>query len=146
MANSVVLSGRIVRDVEVQTVGDNLSKVSNVIATQRRGKKDEADFIPFTVFGKSAENLEKFSGKGLRIEIVGRVSARPYEDKNGDKKTFFEIIAQEVNFIDWKGDGEDSEPKTKAKAKPKAKVKAEPEEVYEDFDGDVDLDSLFSEE
>ena len=71
-----------------------------------RGKKDGedmgADFIPVKVFGKQAENCERYLAKGCRVAVQGRIQTGSYEDKNGQKVFTTDVIAQRVEFIDFK--------------------------------------------
>ena len=106
--NNSVLIGRIANDLELRGTEDN--RVINFnLAVERYGKKDEADFIPVTVFGKSAENLVKYQAKGSMIAIQGYIRQENYTDKDGNKRNAFKVIANRVQFIGAKAKEENKE-------------------------------------
>ena len=66
------------------------------------GQKETADFIPVVTWEKIAENCGNSLGKGQRALVEGRIQTRNYEAKDGTKKYVTEIIAQHVEFLDYK--------------------------------------------
>ena len=106
MTNLVVLIGRITKDIECRYTPGGMAVAKFNIAIDRGKDKDGkdrgADFPTVTVFGRTAENLEKFSGKGLRIAVIGRITTGSYE-KDGHTVYTTEITADRIEFIDWKG-------------------------------------------
>ena len=106
--NNSILIGRIANDLELRGTEDN--RVINFnLAVERYGKKDEADFIPVTVFGKSAENLVKYQAKGSMIAIQGYIRQENYTDKDGNKRNAFKVIANRVQFIGARAKEENKE-------------------------------------
>ena len=106
--NNSILIGRIANDLELRGTEDN--RVINFnLAVERYGKKDEADFIPVTVFGKSAENLVKYQAKGSMIAIQGYIRQENYTDKDGNKRNAFKVIANRVQFLGAKAKEENKE-------------------------------------
>ena len=106
MLNKCVFIGRLTRDPELKYLpgsGKAVSKFS--IAVNRFGKSDEADFIPVTVWEKQAENAAKYLRKGSKAAVDGRLQVRQYDDKDGNKRTAFEVVAQSVVFLDSKPKG-----------------------------------------
>ena len=65
----------------------------------------EADFLQFTAFGKTAEFVEKFLHKGMKIEVSGRIQTGNYTNKDGNKVYTTEVIVQEIEFAEPKKDG-----------------------------------------
>ena len=103
--NLVLISGRLTRDPEIRyTTGTQMAVAVFTLAIDR-GKKDGedmgADFIPVKVFGKQAENCERFLGKGCRVSVQGRIQTGSYE-KDGQKVFTTDVIASRVEFIDFK--------------------------------------------
>ena len=101
--NKVILIGRLTKDPETRYTQSGLQVTTFTLAVDRRfAKKDsnqpKADFIPIVAWGKTAEFVNQWFGKGDLITIVGRIEVRNYEDKNGNKRTATEIIAEEVLF------------------------------------------------
>ena len=105
--NLIVLQGRLTRDPEVRYTPDSQLAIASFSVAVDRGKNKNgedmgADFIPVKVFGKQAENCERFLGKGCRVSVQGRIQTGSYEDKNGQKVFTTDVIAQRVEFIDFK--------------------------------------------
>lgn len=104
--NQVIIIGRITKDIECRYTPSGMAVAKFNIAIDRGKDKDGkdrgADFPTVTVFGRTAENLEKFSGKGLRIAVIGRITTGSYE-KDGHTVYTTEVTADRIEFIDWKG-------------------------------------------
>lgn len=108
--NVVIITGRITKDLEVRYTPSQMAVASFTLAVDRpvkKGEEKQADFIRCTVFGKQAEMLEKWSRKGNRIAIEGRIQTGSYQNKNGEKVYTTDVIANRVEIIDWpEKDGE----------------------------------------
>lgn len=106
--NKVTLIGRLTKDPELKyTPGAGTAVTTFSIAVDRRFNKDgqkEADFIPIVVWGKQAETTAQYVTKGKLIGVAGRIQARSYDAKDGSKRYVTEVIAEEVQFLEW-GDG-----------------------------------------
>lgn len=105
--NRVVLIGRLTKDPELRfTPGNGTAVATFTLAVDRRFSKDgqkEADFIPIVVWGKQAESTANYMSKGKLIGISGRVQTRNYEAKDGTRRYVTEIVADEVQFLEWGG-------------------------------------------
>lgn len=105
--------GRLTKDVTVNYTPSQMAVARFNIALDRgkdrNGESRGADFPSCVAFGKTAENLEKFSGKGLRIAIIGHIQTGSYE-KDGQKHYTTDIVADKIEFIDWKNSEKVSEP------------------------------------
>ena len=104
--NVVAITGRMTKDPEVRYSQSGTAFASFTLAVDRRFKRDgepSADFPNCTAFGKTAEFLEKYFTKGMKAEVVGRIQTRSYEGRNG-KVYVTEIVAEQVNFAESKGD------------------------------------------
>lgn len=105
--NRVNLIGRLTKDPELRfTPGTGMAVSTFTIAIDRRkankdGKK-EADFIPIVVWGKQGESVANYMSKGRLIGISGRIQTRNYEGKDGIRRYVTEIVADEVQFLDYK--------------------------------------------
>lgn len=103
-----IFEGRITKDIELKyTSGTEPLAVAKFnIAIDRPKKKGQdkadVDFVPITVFGRIAENCEKMVGKGNRVLVEARVQIENKEDDYGNKKTYYNFIASNVTFIDFK--------------------------------------------
>ncbi|MFL0196971.1 single-stranded DNA-binding protein [Clostridium sp. WILCCON 0269] len=103
--NKVVLIGRLTRDPDLRfTPGKGTPVARITVAVDRRFSKDgqkEADFIPVIIWGKQAESAANYMAKGRLIGISGRIQTRSYESKDGVRKYVTEVIADEVQFLEW---------------------------------------------
>lgn len=103
--NKIVLIGRLTKDPELRfTPGNGTAVATFTIAVDRRFKSEgqpEADFIPIVVWGKQAESTANYMSKGKLIGISGRIQTRNYEAKDGTRRYVTEVVAEEVQFLEW---------------------------------------------
>ena len=107
MFNLVVLTGRLTADPELKTTSNGTSVVSFSIAVDRRyrsGEERQTDFINIVAWRSSAEFISKYFKKGSLIGIEGSIQTRKYTDKNGNNRTAFEVVANNVQFVESKRD------------------------------------------
>ena len=109
MLNKAILNGRLTKAPELKQTNSGKSVCGFTIAVDRSRDREKTDFIPIVAWGKTAEFVHQWFGKGDLITIVGRIEVRNYEDKNGNKRTATEIIAEEVLFGGSKSTGQGSE-------------------------------------
>ena len=98
MLNKAILNGRLTKAPELKQTNSGKSVCSFTIAVDRNRDREKTDFIPIVAWGKTAEFVNQWFDKGDLITIVGRSEVRNYDDKNGNKRTATEIIAEEVLF------------------------------------------------
>lgn len=102
--NCVILMGRLVRDPEIRHNGEkSIAKIT--LAVDRRFKTDNgqtADFIPCTVFGKTADFIEKYVKKGTKVVIQGRWQTGLYDNKEGQKVYTNDCIVESIEFAESK--------------------------------------------
>jgi len=106
--NKVVLIGRMCADPELKfTPGNGTAVATFNMAVNRKFKKEgqpEADFVPIVIWGKIAEATATHMKKGRLISVAGRINTRKYDAKDGSGKRYVtEVVAEEVDFIDWGG-------------------------------------------
>lgn len=103
--NKVVLIGRLTKDPELRfTPGNGTAVASFTLAVDRRFKKEgqqEADFVPIVVWGKQAESTANYMSKGKLMGVSGRIQTRTYDAKDGTKRYVTEVVADEVQFLEW---------------------------------------------
>lgn len=104
--NQVICMGRVTKDIELRNTQSGMATARFSIAIDRgkdkEGNSRGADFPNCVAFGKTAESLAKFTGKGLRVAVIGRVQTGSYTDKDGKTVYTTDIVADRVKFIDWK--------------------------------------------
>ena len=104
--NSVVLIGRLTRDPEVRyTAGTQMAVCTFTVAIDRpvrAGGEKQTDFPRVTVFGKQAENCERFLAKGRLVGVQGRIQTGSYTNRDGQKVYTTDVVAEEVEFAESK--------------------------------------------
>ena len=100
--NSVVLIGRLTKDVDLRYSNNQTAVGRFSLAVDRHDKDKNCDFINCIAFGKSAENLEKYVKKGNKVAISGRIQTGSYTNKDGNKVYTTDIVAERVEFIESK--------------------------------------------
>lgn len=98
MLNKAILNGRLTKAPELKQTNSGKNVCSFTIAVGRSRDREKTDFIPIVAWNKTAEFVTQWFGKGDLITIVGHIEVRNYEDKDGNKRTATEIIAEEVLF------------------------------------------------
>ena len=105
--NSVQLVGRLTRDPEVKYTDGGTSIARFSVAVDRRFSKEgeqNADFINCISFGKTAEFIEKYFSKGMKIGLTGRIQTGSYKNKDGATVYTTDVIAENVEFVEKKGE------------------------------------------
>ena len=103
--NKAILGGRLTNQPELKQTPQGVAVTTFSIAVNRRGKKDETDFINCVAWRETAEFICKHFGKGSSICIVGQIQVRSWNDNNGGKRYATEVIADEAYFVDSKAEG-----------------------------------------
>ncbi|MBV4417174.1 single-stranded DNA-binding protein [Clostridium tyrobutyricum] len=99
--NNVNLIGRFTKDPELRfTPGQGKPVTTFTLAVDRR-KKDEADFIRVVAWGKTAESIANYMKKGRLIGITGSIRTGSYEGKDGTKRYTTDVVASQVQFLDY---------------------------------------------
>ena len=136
--NKVVLSGRLTKDVEFRTTPDGTNISSFSIAVNRKYKDQNGnyptDFINCKAFKNTAEFISKYFHKGDRINIEGEIRTGNYDDKDGNKRYTFDVIANEVEIVESK---KQEENKTEVK-----ETKVEDNDPFAEFGESVDIDNF----
>ena len=100
--NKALIMGNLVRDPEMRTTQNQVPVCTFTVAVERRFKDSNgnraADFINCVAWRQSAEFMAKHFHKGSRVVVIGAIQTRNYEDKDGNKRTATEIVAEEIHF------------------------------------------------
>lgn len=111
--NSVVLIGRLTRDPELRyTAGTQMAVATFTVAIDRpvrAGGERQTDFPRVTVFGKQAENCEKFLTKGRLVGVQGRLQTGSYKNKDGVTVYTTDVVADRVEFLEWTSKAQNNE-------------------------------------
>ena len=113
MLNHIVIMGRLVRDPELRRTGSGVAVASFRVAVDRDfvpkdGGERKADFIDCVAWRQTGEFVSKYFTKGRMIIVNGRLEMRDWTDKDGNKRTSAEIVADNVYFGDSRRDSESS--------------------------------------
>jgi single-strand DNA-binding protein len=108
--NKVILGGRLTSDIELKTTQSGISVTSFTVAVNRRfsggaDQQPQADFINVVAWRQQAEFVSRFFRKGSSICVVGSLQTRTWTDQSGQKRYATEVVADEINFVDAKGEG-----------------------------------------
>jgi single-strand DNA-binding protein len=101
--NSVVLIGRLARDPELSYTPSTQTAVCHftlaVDRPRRNGEERGADFLRITVFGRQAENCDRYLSKGRQAAVHGRIETGSYKNREGVTVYTTDIIADNVEFL-----------------------------------------------
>ncbi len=103
MLNQIVLMGRLVRDPELRYTQSQTPVASFRIAVDREfssrdGGERQTDFIDIVAWSQRAEFVSKYFNKGSLIIVTGRLQMRDWTDRDGNKRTSAEVVADRVMF------------------------------------------------
>ena len=107
--NKVLLIGRLGRDPELRYTQENTAVATLNLATSESWKdrqsgerKERTEWHRIVVWGRQAENCERFLSKGRLVFVEGALQTRDWQDKEGNKRYTTEIVARSVQFLDSK--------------------------------------------
>lgn len=142
--NKVILMGNLTRDPELRYTPKGTAVADLGIAVNRRVSdgngnwSDETTFVDVTVWGNTAENVQKYLAKGRGVFVEGRLQLDSWEDKqSGQKRSKLKVVGENVQFLpDGKGGG--ARPQAAAdpasSAPPKGGSAAPPSEMDDEAD------------
>lgn len=102
MLNKVMLQGRLVVDPDLRSTPNGVSVTAFRIAVNRNYNRDLTDWIDIVAWRQTAEFVTRYFQKGSMIIVEGSIQTRNYEDKNGNKRTAVEVVADQVYFCESK--------------------------------------------
>lgn len=136
--NKVYLIGNLTRDPELSETNSGVAVCRFGIAVSRRfaqggDAERQTDFFNCTAWRGLAENIARFCKKGNKVAVAGSIQIRNFEDNAGQKRTYVDIVCDDVEFLTPKGSNGDSDdysaPAPASKKKP----------TLEAFDDDSDI-------
>ena len=114
MLNCAIIMGRLTTAPELKTTPNGVSVTSFRVAVDRnfvrQGEERQADFIDVVAWRQTAEFVCRYFRKGSMIAVQGSLKSRSYEDRNGNKRTAIEIVADNVSFCGEKTGNGDQPP------------------------------------
>ena len=104
--NKVILTGNLVKDLELKYTNNNKAVLQNTIAVRNDFKNAngeyESQFINIEVWGKPAEFLGKYAGKGSKVLVEGKIVTRNYTAQDGTKRYVTNVAVEKVELLDTK--------------------------------------------
>lgn len=97
--NNICIAGRIGHDLELKQTPNGVPVCSFTLAVKRPKVKDTTDWIPCVAWRQSAEYLCKYGKKGSTVAVTGVLTTRNFEDKNGNKRTAYEVLVDALNLL-----------------------------------------------
>ena len=108
LLNKIILIGRLTRDPELRYTPNGTAVCNFSLAVERnftnRDGEREVDFIDIVVWRRQAENCANHLAKGRLVAVEGRLQIRSYENSEGQKRRATEVVANNVQFLDWGND------------------------------------------
>lgn len=108
MLNSVVIIGRLVADPEHRETNTGKGVANMRVAVDRKGREKETDFFSVTAWGQTADFVCTYLQKGRLVAVQGRLQVRSYKDKDDVQRQSYEIVADSVQPLDSRKDGNGS--------------------------------------
>jgi single-strand DNA-binding protein len=97
--NAVTLIGNLATEVDVRDVGEERKVGTFLLAVDRPGQADQADFIRIATWNRQAEVCGQFLTKGRRVAVLGRLRTHSWEDEDGNRRSAVEVVASSVEFL-----------------------------------------------
>ena len=100
--NKVLLIGRMTKDAELRMTQSGKNVATFGIAVDDGfGENKQTYFFNVTVWGKSAEAVANYTHKGSKVAVSGKLTSRTYEDRNGNKRTAIEVVADALGGVEF---------------------------------------------
>jgi single-strand DNA-binding protein len=114
MLNHITIMGRLTRDPELRMTQSQTQVVTFTLAVDRDfggrdGGERQTDFIDCVAWRQTAEFVGKYFSKGRMAVVSGRLQSRKWEDRDGNKRTSWEVVADNVYFGESRRDGESAD-------------------------------------
>lgn len=108
--NKAIFIGRLTKDPVIRD-GESVKIANFSLAIDRYSKNEEkqTDFPRITVFGKQAENAEKYLKKGQLVCVEASVRTGQFTNKDGEKVYTIDFIADKVEYLSWENNTEAEE-------------------------------------
>lgn len=131
--NNAVFYGRICQDIELKYSKNNtaICRFSIAVNRQYQNQDKKVDYFNLVAFGKTAENIEKYFGKGSRIVVRCHAQQEEYTNRDGNKVNSVSFIVDEFRFVDTKAERSETETQN---------TQPEPEPTPSGYDGFMDAD------
>lgn len=97
--NSINICGRLTAQPELKTTMSGINVCSFDLAVKRPKVKDTTDFLPCVVWRQGAEYISKYGHKGDLVAVSGVMTTRKWQDKDGNNRIAYEVVADTVQIV-----------------------------------------------
>lgn len=95
--NITTITGNLTKDWELKKSKDGKTTIATNVIADNDFQNERTNFFNIKVIGKIADSYAKYTGKGSKVTIVGKMSLTDYEGKDGVKKQWFEVLVQQLD-------------------------------------------------
>lgn len=100
--NKVFAAGRVGRDPEIRHTANGKAVANfSVAVSEKYGERENTEWFSVVSWDKQAEFVGEKLRKGARVLVIGRQQTRKWSDKEGNSRTSVELVAENVQLIDW---------------------------------------------
>lgn len=145
--SKIVIAGNLTRDPEMRSTASGSTVCSFAVAVNRTYRdssgeqKEQVSFFNCSAWGKLGETINQYAKKGSGILLSGRMDIRPWEDKDGQKRTSAEITVEDFNFIGSRDNADSSNANTSTSSTPASSASSQ--EVLDDIPaGEINVDEV----
>lgn len=139
MTNLTILTGRITKDLELKQAGQ--TQVTNFsMAVDNPYKRDDTSFFDIVAFGKTAELLNNYCGKGSKILIEGNLKQDRFQDKEGNNRSVVRVIANRIEFLDSKGSKQQNNQPQQQQGQAQGNTNVANDNPFANANGPIDID------
>lgn len=139
MTNLTILTGRITKDLELKQAGQ--IQVTNFsMAVDNPYKRDDTSFFDIVAFGKTAELLNNYCGKGSKILIEGNLKQDRFQDKEGNNRSVVRVIANRIEFLDSKGSKQQNNQPQQQQGQAQGNTNVANDNPFANANGPIDID------
>ncbi len=109
MMNKIILIGNLGADPELRSTTNGISVCTFRIGVSRKFKDSngdsQTDWINIVAWRQLGELCAKYLEKGKKVAVSGSLQTRNYEDKEGNKRIAYEVVADDIEFLTPRGEG-----------------------------------------
>ena len=95
--NITTITGNLTKNWELKKTKDGKTFIATNVIADNDFHNERTNFFNIKVIGKIADSYAKYTGKGSKVTIVGKMSLTDYEGKDGAKKQWFEVLVQQLD-------------------------------------------------
>ena len=142
MLNTAILMGRLTADPELRYTTSNIPVTSFTLAVDRAyrsGEERQTDFINIVAWRQRAEFVSKWFHKGQLVAVEGSIQTRRYTDKDGNKRTTYDVVVDSADFCGSKAESGGSAPMARTESAPASFSNVDTGDFEEISMGDEDL-------